>query len=340
MVRSVTSLPHKAYRFGLLAFALLLGSSDLAAQEPQWEAILGDNDVTISWDRMTPVRQSDDVLRVWIRTFYVRVQHLSGRDSLTFKQVIARYDFDCVKKVSRIIQRHWYAPDGALARSSDQVSDWTELVPAGYEAKTLFLVCEKQPPASIAAPAPSRTARAAPSLPTKQPATGHSGFHAAVGAGYGSASATCDGCGTGRDNSLALMLRFGGAVLPNVVLSGEFTGWGKQVNGDTESLGWSSVVAQVYPDPSGGFFVKIGAGVSTGQLVAYIPTFGSVQANRTSLGLQAGAGFDIAVSPGFAVTPFFDFLYGAPSSVTVNGTNTGFNMGTNLLHLGMAASWR
>ena len=59
-----------------------------------------------------------------------------------------------------------------------------------------------------------------------------------------------------------------------------------------------------------------------------------------SIGLEAGAGFDIAMSRGFSFTPFADFLYGAPTAVTVNGASTGIRLATNLLHFGLAASWR
>ena len=69
----------------------------------------------------------------------------------------------------------------------------------------------------------------------------HSGFHAAFGLGYGSASITCSGCVNKRESSVAGVLRLGGAVRPGVVLSGELSGWSKEINGATVTLSWLSL---------------------------------------------------------------------------------------------------
>ena len=55
----------------------------------------------------------------------------------------------------------------------------------------------------------------------------------------------------------------------------------------------------------------------------------------TDLGLEAGLGFDLRLSRGFSLTPYGDFLYAAG-----NGSKYGVNLSGNLLHVGLAASWR
>jgi hypothetical protein len=136
------------------------------------------------------------------------------------------------------------------------------------------------------------------------------------------------------------MLRFGGAVAPGVVISGELTGWSKQQNGGTESASWATAVVQWYPQPTQGFYVKAGTGVAALYGTGYAPGYGSVDLRTTNLGLEVGAGFDIRLSHGFSLTPYADFLYATGADAILNGTSTGLNLGGNLLHLGLAASWR
>jgi len=87
----------------------------------------------------------------------------------------------------------------------------------------------------------------------------HSGFHAAVGMGAGSLTLSGNGPTTSGSIGPALMLRFGGAIQPGLVLSGELTGWSKQ----NLFASWATAVLQWYPQPAGGFYVKGGADVAT-----------------------------------------------------------------------------
>lgn len=170
-------------------------------------------------------------------------------------------------------------------------------------------------------------------------ADSHSGFHASIGLGGGSVGTTCTGCGSDRESSLALMLRFGGAVAPGVVLSGELTGWSKVLNGATVTTSWANFVAQLYPNPAEGFYVKGGIGVAS--LQAVVPGFTSTaKVETTSLGLVGGIGYDIRLSKGFSLTPFADFLWAADGDAKVNGGSSGVSIGANMVHVGMAASWR
>jgi hypothetical protein len=172
------------------------------------------------------------------------------------------------------------------------------------------------------------------------PAEGHTGFHAAVGAGFGSVGLSCNGCDDSRESSLALMLRFGGAVRPGVVLSGEIDSWSKEISGVTAGVTWISLVAQYYPNPSEGFYLKGGVGGGSLQAAAFVSGVGSVKIETTNFGVVAGLGYDVHLSKGFSLTPFADVLYAAGADAKVNGSSSGATLGANMVHIGLAASWR
>jgi hypothetical protein len=135
------------------------------------------------------------------------------------------------------------------------------------------------------------------------------------------------------------MLRLGGAVRSNLVLSGQLTGWSKTTRDGTANGGLLSFVTSWYPQRQG-FFVEGGIGVASMDATADVPGYGSAEARTTSLGLQGGAGYDIGVSHRFAITPYVEFLYAADADVRLNGSSTGYAVGANMLHVGIAASWR
>ena len=172
--------------------------------------------------------------------------------------------------------------------------------------------------------------------------SGHSGFHAAIGAGYGSMAFTCNVCSDTRESSTALMLRVGGAVRPDLVLSAEVTGWTNGLSLGTESVTWIDLVAQYYPVPTGGFFLKGGLGVAAISSNTVPNGAGFLKFDTKSVGGVIGIGFDVRLSKGFSLTPFLDLLYAAPAhgDPQVNGGQSGTTLGANMLHLGLAASWR
>ena len=183
---------------------------------------------------------------------------------------------------------------------------------------------------------------AAPIAAQAPASSGHSGFHAAIGAGYGSIAFTCNVCNDTRESSTALMLRFGGAVRPDLVLSAEVTGWSNGLSLGTESATWINLVAQYYPERTGGFFLKGGVGVATLSSNTIANGAGYLKFETQSLGGVIGIGFDARLSKSFSLTPFIDVLYAAPAQgdPKVNGGNSGSKLGANMFHLGLAASWR
>lgn len=195
----------------------------------------------------------------------------------------------------------------------------------------------------------SRTASRGPlsrgAMPQGSEARGHSGFHAAVGLGAGSVGVSCDDCEDDREEGGVLLLRFGGALRPGLVLSGEVTGWNRREESDggttlDANANWFLVSWQFYPDPEKGLFWKVGAGVSSIDVRIDPPGLGVAQLRTSSLGLSIGAGYDIRVARGFGLTPYIDLMMGADSEAKVNGSETGEKLGANLVYLGLAASWR
>jgi len=164
---------------------------------------------------------------------------------------------------------------------------------------------------------------------------GHKGFHAAVGLGYGSAVATCNGCSSDRETNPAIMLRFGGAVNPGLVLSGEINGWSKEKNGATTTISWVNFVAQLYPTPTSGFYWKGGVGYA-----AATETVAGAKAEAMGFGVVGGIGYDIAMGRSFSLTPYIDLLWMSKADAKFNGTSSGFDVGANLVHIGLSASWR
>ena len=183
---------------------------------------------------------------------------------------------------------------------------------------------------------------AAPIRAQAPASSGHSGFHAAIGAAYGSIAFTCNVCGNTREPSMALMLRVGGAVRPDLVLSGEVTGWTNGFSLGTESATWINLVAQYYPERTGGFFLKGGVGVGAISSNTVSNGAGYLKFETQSVGGVIGMGFDVRLSKSFALTPYIDLLYAAPAhgDPKVNGGMSGTTLGANMVQLGLAASWR
>jgi hypothetical protein len=325
----------------LTAVALTSTTRILLAQNQRWDLVLADTSVAVSWEQATLVRQDANVVRVWIRSEFMHPHRISTEDPRMYQRSIVRYDFDCARKTSRIVQSNWYDPAGTLLLTTDQVSEWKELVPSGNDGSTLLHVCEAS--SSVTA-APSGTPVPPTLPPGVQPSVaardGHSGFHAAFGVGSGSLALVCDGCSTDRTGSVSFFLMFGGAIRPSWVLSGELEAWSKQDNGGTGSVSWLNVVAQWYPHPTGAFYLKFGAGLAVLDATLTIPGYQGESLRVTSPGALVGVGADIHMSRGFSLSPYLNILYAVPEDVSVNGTSSGVNVGATLVHIGLAAAWR
>ena len=147
------------------------------------------------------------------------------------------------------------------------------------------------------------------------------GFWIGFGGGYGSASASagCEGCSGDRESSGTAFLKLGGTLNKNVLLGGEMNLWIKEeATNTTLYLGAFTGTVTVYPQASGGFFLKGGFGSSyvssdfqEGSLTASIEKWGWA--------VLVGAGYDIRVGHNISITPCVNYHYGKPGDINLEG---------------------
>jgi hypothetical protein len=136
------------------------------------------------------------------------------------------------------------------------------------------------------------------------------GFWISFGGGVGSANVRCDDCEGGREISGVGSLRLGGTLNDRLLLGGEIDFWSKEQEGITVNLSNILATLTVYPQPSSGFFLKAGAGVSfTDSEVHDFARFLTLDLG-TGVGLLAGAGYDARVRRNVSITPAVSFWYG------------------------------
>jgi hypothetical protein len=154
----------------------------------------------------------------------------------------------------------------------------------------------------------------AASAATAQRPQTRQGFWIAFGLGIGSADLTCDGCTFDRETGGAAHLRLGGTLNQQLLLGGDVTGWAKVIDGVTNTAGNVSLIAQYYPSPNGGVFLKGGAGFSTIQFID-----GGEQARGDSYGVSGGVGYDIRVGRNISLTLLADLLFGGSRDIRYQG---------------------
>jgi hypothetical protein len=129
-----------------------------------------------------------------------------------------------------------------------------------------------------------------------------------IGLGLGGGSFGCSDCGD-RQSGLSGHLKLGGAVSSQLLLGVESSAWTKEDGGARLTHTNVSALAQFYPAPATGFFLRGGIGVST--LEASVASGGlSFSGRETGLGLTAGLGYDVRVGNGFSVSPYGTFGWG------------------------------
>lgn len=163
-----------------------------------------------------------------------------------------------------------------------------------------------------------------PAAAHAQRAQTRDGFFLGLGLGYGSLGLGCDGCDFDREGGLSGYFKIGGALSQQVLLGGETTGWFKSEDGVDISQGNLQGNVYFYPSPTGGFFVKGGAGLSTISLDAGIGGSDS----ETGFGWGGGVGYDVRVGDNFSITPVVSYF---------RGEFDGFS--TNVLQLAFGVTW-
>jgi hypothetical protein len=169
-------------------------------------------------------------------------------------------------------------------------------------------------------------------------AQGRQGFGMSFGLGWGSAGVKCEECEIQTDErveGLAGYVRVGAHVNPHLFVGVEGTGWLKNTEGVERRIASVSFVSLVYPSASAGFFLHGGFGgiraVIENDLISVV---------GTGLTWQAGAGYDIPIGSGAALTPYVTYLGSSNVAADLNGISTGLNLNPNILQAGFALTVR
>jgi outer membrane protein with beta-barrel domain len=152
----------------------------------------------------------------------------------------------------------------------------------------------------------------------------HDGGFFGIGAGFGTADASCDGCRDGdRANSGVLYLRGGAAINPHVLIGGEFNLWGKKEDGVLSSESTIKMynlmgTLTFYPQTQG-FFVNLGAGMAFVSLNTTVSNTTISTDLGKGFGVLLGTGYDIRAGQHVAITPAVQYWYGSPGDLKFAG---------------------
>lgn len=181
----------------------------------------------------------------------------------------------------------------------------------------------------------------------------HDGFVASAGLGLGGGELTCGSCLSSRERAPAGYVRVGRTFGSALVLGAELNMWSGVIaeswltfdaSGSQQetritgrrTLGTLNGVVQWYPRHATGLFLIGGVGIGQYRTHVEVTTGQRFSGHSTGLGLQAGAGYDVAVTGGLSVTPYATFFSTSPSA----GSFGGASVGGNALHAGMGLGWR
>jgi hypothetical protein len=172
-----------------------------------------------------------------------------------------------------------------------------------------------------------------------QSPTARNGFHFSVGLGSASMGASCDQCDPNpfvdRLNGLSGFVQLGGAVNPQLVITGEFLGWVSNDDPIFRRVAGLSLGVLGYPSPNSGFFVK---GAFGGVRAIVEDDFISVQTDAWMA--TTGVGFDIPVSSALMITPYLNYVRSFGGETTANGFVSPVPLLPNAFQFGAALTVR
>ena len=117
-------------------------------------------------------------------------------------------------------------------------------------------------------------------------------------------------------------LGIGGTINQHVSLGVFTNGWYKSEDGVTLNAGVLTAGLRLYPSEESGFFILGGLGIATVELSAN--GFGSASASGS--GAVLGLGWDLRVSDGLSVTPFWNGIGIANSTGDANYGQIGIGL--------------
>jgi len=159
----------------------------------------------------------------------------------------------------------------------------------------------------------------------------HEGFWISFGFGAGTAFGDDAFDGDSKFGG-AGFLRMGGSPSQQLLIGGEFIGWGTDKDNVRIGRGAMMFTTMYYPSPKGGFYLKGSAGFA-GRSAERTVNIGGNEAiikedEKGGIGLGAGLGYDIQLARNFFITPALDFVY--------TGTE---GDGASLLMFTVGATW-
>jgi hypothetical protein len=169
------------------------------------------------------------------------------------------------------------------------------------------------------------------------------GFTISFGLGGGSAGLSCSDCSSDREGAGSGYFRIGGTFRPNLILGAEFSGWTKSATDQgskvTTTLSFATGIAQWYPQPATGFYLKGGLGIGGISADVVDPFFGSATMESMGVAGLIGAGYDWRVGQNFSLSPYINFMGSGGAKAKVNGSSTGETLNANLFQFGLGFTW-
>ena len=157
-----------------------------------------------------------------------------------------------------------------------------------------------------------------------------------MGLAPGWARLACDICDTGRSTGVAGHLGLGGQVSRRVRLGAEADVWRSGADGVPERIIGLSVVAHWRPSPAGPLRLRGGLAYVTYRVDDDVDVV-----TASGIGPLLGAAFDWPVSDRVRVGPYATLVIGViGGQVSFNGTRVQDAANVDMLHAGIAATWR
>lgn len=145
------------------------------------------------------------------------------------------------------------------------------------------------------------------------------GFWLRLGFGYGGLDFTCEGCDVEREWDFTGYFGIGGTMSETVQIGFGSNGW-TETDDFEFGAGLASLQAIVYPHERSAFFLQVGAGL------AYVSDI-DLEDAEFGPGVLVGAGLDLPVSSGLALTAYGGFVYGWLTEVDIDLNTLQFGVG-------------
>lgn len=172
-------------------------------------------------------------------------------------------------------------------------------------------------------------------IDSAETAAARSGFHFSIGLGTASMGAGCDGCTSNpfseRLNGVSGFLQLGGAVNPQLVITGEFMGWISNDEPVFRRVAGLSLALLGYPSAASGFFVK---GAVGGVRAIVEDDVFVVQTDAWTA--TTGIGYDIPVGSSLLITPYLNYIRSFGGTTTVNAVTSPVAVHPDAFQLGAA----